>query len=92
MGERQKRRVESIKQRVQNIALNAHDRCKEKVPGNARTSTAIPEPTRMLLLGAGPVGLAGWGGKKRFKKYRRVNLSKPEAGSFGSAFFVPCFV
>jgi hypothetical protein len=44
MVEGQKRRVESIKQQVQDIVLNARDRFKEKVSGKVRNALPIPEP------------------------------------------------
>jgi hypothetical protein len=44
MVEGQKRRVGSIKQQVQDIALNVRDRFKEKVSGKARNALPIPEP------------------------------------------------
>ena len=42
MVEGQKGQVESIKQQVQDIALNVRDRFKEKVSGKARNALPIP--------------------------------------------------
>jgi hypothetical protein len=44
MVEGQKRRVESIKQQVQDKALNVRDRVKEKISGKTRNALPIPEP------------------------------------------------
>jgi len=44
MVEGQKRRIESLKQQAQNIALTFGDRVKEKVSGKARNALPIPEP------------------------------------------------
>ena len=43
MVEGQKRRIESLKQQTQNIALTLSDRFKEKVSGKARNALPIPE-------------------------------------------------
>jgi len=36
--------------------------------GMEGTTTPVPEPTTMILLGSGLIGLAGYGRKKFFKK------------------------
>jgi hypothetical protein len=52
MVEGQKRRVESIKQHVQDIALNVRDRFNERVSGKARNLRYLEKPvysTHLIL-------------------------------------------
>jgi len=44
-----------------------HNKEKFMVTGVTNTIVTVPEPTTMLLLGAGIIGLAGFGRKKLFK-------------------------
>jgi hypothetical protein len=47
------------------------------VAGDPPILNSVPEPTTMLLLGSGLLGLAGYGRKKFFKKIN-IQLSKGE--------------
>jgi uncharacterized membrane protein len=59
MVEGQKRRVESIKQQVQDIALNVRDRFKEEVSGKARTQRRRSRTCHDAPVGGWP----GWSGR-----------------------------
>jgi len=61
------------------------------LPIFAESTTPVPEPTTIILLGSGLLALAGYGRLKFLKKRIRLNLGREGQDYYGPVFLLNFF-